>query len=135
MLTALETSDFVDLVQPLPAGGYRVTTTSFLPAGNAIALGGCAVRPQLCAVIAVGAATTIYVMAGKLGDFLSEVKRKLASRPCAMSPDCQLEWEHAYEMCIQLIGNSDAQHVTHYQNVAKCAKGLVSERCGGNAVN
>jgi len=49
---------------------------------------------------------------------------------------CAQEWERAYEMCSEHIGDSDWRHVTGgYTNLYDCARGLVSQRCGGNRVN
>lgn len=52
-----------------------------------------------------------------------------------MTAQCEAEWEEAYEMCEDLIKKGANNGITGgYQNPKQCAKGLVSEACGGNAV-
>jgi hypothetical protein len=51
-------------------------------------------------------------------------------------PDCDEEWEDARRMCIEELskGVPDTAITGGYFNVPDCARGLVSERCGGNKV-
>ena len=61
--------------------------------------------------------------------------------------DCIKEWESARKTCRELIfeqmeqaaGRRERRSVTGvtggYTDVEQCARGLVSERCGGNKVN
>ncbi|MFL6624673.1 MAG: RHS repeat-associated core domain-containing protein, partial [Sulfurifustis sp.] len=65
---------------------------------------------------------------------------------CKNEEDCLKEWREAYERCKQLIyeqmqqaaGRKKKRNVTGvtggYTDLEECARGLVSERCGGNAV-
>jgi len=54
---------------------------------------------------------------------------------------CKKEWEEAYERCRGLIANSGpiklrgSQGGRPYTNVEDCARGFVSERCGGNPID
>jgi hypothetical protein len=50
------------------------------------------------------------------------------------SPDCQKEWSDARDRCIdELTGPNPSRGVTGgYSPIEECARGLVSEECGGN---
>ena len=49
--------------------------------------------------------------------------------------DCETEWIKAYKMCEDLIGKDTSRGITgRYPDLDNCARGLVSERCGGNRV-
>jgi hypothetical protein len=52
-------------------------------------------------------------------------------------PDCDDEWDYARRKCEELLSQRDPPRgVTGgYRNVEDCARGLVSERCGGNPVS
>jgi hypothetical protein len=52
------------------------------------------------------------------------------------SPDCQQEWSDARDQCIDLLtGPNPPRGITGgYSSIEDCARGLVSERCGGNPV-
>jgi hypothetical protein len=53
-------------------------------------------------------------------------------------PDCDKEWEDAREMCRDMFdpGNyGRSKGVRKYNTVEECARGNVSERCGGNPVD
>lgn len=54
-----------------------------------------------------------------------------------MSKECRREWEEARKLCIDMLqSNNPPRGVTGgYQTVEKCAKGLVSMRCGGNSID
>jgi RHS repeat-associated protein len=49
---------------------------------------------------------------------------------------CAKEWEEAYEMCEELLKRPNPPRgiTGGYTNLADCARGLVSEECGGNPV-
>jgi RHS repeat-associated protein len=51
--------------------------------------------------------------------------------------DCRKEWEDAREMCSEeLAKQNPSRGITGgYRDVENCARGLVSERCGGNRVD
>lgn len=50
------------------------------------------------------------------------------------SPDCQQQWSDARDQCIdKLTGPNPPRGVTGgYNQIEECARGLVSEACGGN---
>jgi hypothetical protein len=50
------------------------------------------------------------------------------------SPDCQKEWSDARDQCVDMLtGPNPPRGVTGgYQSIDECARGLVSEKCGGN---
>lgn len=52
-------------------------------------------------------------------------------------PGCDEEWDYARRKCAELLTQRDPPRgVTGgYRNVEDCARGLVSERCGGNPVS
>ena len=54
-----------------------------------------------------------------------------------IADDCSEEWTRAYRMCADLpLRRPGSLGVTGgYWSLADCARGLVSERCGGNAVS
>lgn len=51
--------------------------------------------------------------------------------------DCAREWQDALDDCERMLGQRNPPRgVTGgYTNIMQCAKGLVSERCGGNRIN
>jgi len=53
--------------------------------------------------------------------------------------DCLREWEDAYEQCAEELakpaGGRNRGVTGGYSDLEKCARGLVSERCGGNPVD
>ena len=53
------------------------------------------------------------------------------------SDGCDEEWAEAYRICQQeLDSNCPNRGITGgYTNIDDCARGLVSQRCGGNAIN
>jgi hypothetical protein len=52
-----------------------------------------------------------------------------------MIDDCELEWQTAYEICRQRWRRDpDFRHVCQGSTLHQCARGLVSFRCGGNAI-
>ncbi|WP_199099973.1 RHS repeat-associated core domain-containing protein [Dyella sp. ASV21] len=62
---------------------------------------------------------------------------QLMQRCSGNNSDCDKEGEDAINMCEKLISQPDTPRgVTGgYRNIMQCAKGLVSQRCGGNRVN
>jgi len=49
---------------------------------------------------------------------------------------CAEEWRRAYDDCFKRMGNPEWRRFTGgYTNPSDCARGLVSQRCGGNRVN
>lgn len=53
----------------------------------------------------------------------------------ADSPECRQEWQDARETCAKELSKPNpSRGVTGgYKSIEECARGLVSERCGGNA--
>lgn len=51
--------------------------------------------------------------------------------------DCEKEWADAFDVCAkELMKSTPSKRMTGgYSNIYDCAKGLVSERCGGNPVD
>jgi len=142
-------------VMALPAIGWGAAE------GGAIATGAAAAAP-VAAVLGVGAIA--FAATWPLGDYIArqpwnpfthpadpvlpqpDCSPKIMPRvgPITMTapdtPDkeesCDKEWEEAYEICSQRIGDPNWRHITGgYANFEQCARGLVSQRCGGNRVN
>ena len=51
--------------------------------------------------------------------------------------DCDEEWREAYRICAELMrrGGGSREMTGGYTNPYDCAKGFVSEKCGGNSVD
>ena len=55
--------------------------------------------------------------------------------PPPQNPDdnCDEQWRRAFEICESSIGRRDRRGITGgYTDLLECARGLVSQRCGGN---
>jgi hypothetical protein len=54
--------------------------------------------------------------------------------PSSYDPDCDQEWKEARELCKEeLASPTPSRSITGgYRDVENCARGLVSQRCGGN---
>ncbi len=50
--------------------------------------------------------------------------------------DCEREWQEAFEICRKELNKANpSRGITGgHKTLQGCAKGLVSDRCGGNAV-
>jgi RHS repeat-associated protein len=62
--------------------------------------------------------------------------------PCSTTKECEKEWEEAFEDCRKMLKRPNAPNVVRgskngkpYNNLYDCARGLVSEACGGNPVD
>jgi len=58
--------------------------------------------------------------------------------PCGKDPkDCEAEWKAAREICRELLSrpNPPRRLTGGYKNIEDCARGFVSEACGGNPVD
>ena len=69
---------------------------------------------------------------------LYKTLKKILSRD--YDEDCKKEWTEAYRICLEMIKQGASARGRRgitggYLDPDKCARGLVSERCGGNAVN
>lgn len=68
-------------------------------------------------------------------DFVLMIDREIALAKAKSSQRCIKEWEEATEVCEDLIEKGGYRGITgNYNDVFQCAKGLVSEECGGNKV-
>ena len=60
---------------------------------------------------------------------------KAAAEAATNNPEtCEEEWNRAYEICEQEMGGCNTGLTGGYTNPYDCAKGLVSQKCGGNKV-
>lgn len=88
--------------------------------------------PTLAGVGAFAAGTLIYPsIALPLGDAIDWCMKD-------DTKDCDKEWDWAYARCEQLIqsGNDNWREIgKRPPTLYSCAKGYVSQRCGGNRVN
>jgi uncharacterized protein RhaS with RHS repeats len=67
---------------------------------------------------------------------VQRILRNIEFRDSADESDCDQEWEDAYQTCgRELSKPNPCKGITGgYSNIHDCARGLVSERCGGNKV-
>jgi RHS repeat-associated protein len=136
---------------PIVAGGV---------AGGGLAAGAVAVAPWVVVGVAIGA--TWYGF-WQLGECIAaqpwnplthpappaDVSRPIPrSTPTTLAPpfpptgpkdddDCDREWEAAREMCRQFLSQpSPPRGITGgYRDIENCARGLVSQECGGNQID
>ena len=123
---------------------------------------GVAAAAPVAAVLSVGAAA--FVITWPLGDYIARQPWNPFTHPadpafphpdCSprimpldgpitmTAPDtpdkeesCEEEWKQAYKRCFETIGDSSRRPLTGgYTSLYDCARGLVSQRCGGNRVN
>jgi hypothetical protein len=66
-----------------------------------------------------------------LGDMID-----IVCRTGATPKDCDKEWEDAYRQCGKLLSSRNPPRglTGGHRSLADCARGFVSERCGGNKV-
>ena len=88
--------------------------------------------------VAVGAAV-IYELTIGAKPFAIDDSRAIPkpTPPCDKNKhDCDKEWADAYEMCRELLARPHPPRAMTggYTDLANCARGLVSEECGGNPV-
>jgi RHS repeat-associated protein len=148
-------------IQPDPLGldggvalyGYALQSPMVYidPRGeNPAAVGGralCASFPALCkeigracvgAVIAGGTWLGIINNSESGGDELGPISPPTEGTQICDEcvDDCTKEWNDAYNMCeLELSKANPARGITGgYRSLYECARGLVSERCGGNRV-
>jgi len=50
------------------------------------------------------------------------------------SETCEQEWDRAYEICEREVNGCNPGLTGGYTNLHDCARGLVSQRCGGNKI-
>ncbi len=61
----------------------------------------------------------------------------LVTEPIDNNDDCAREWSEAYQTCRELLEkpNPPKGITGGYKNLNDCARGLVSEACGGNPLS
>jgi hypothetical protein len=64
-------------------------------------------------------------------------RRTFGGSAGSYDPDCDQEWQEAREACREELAKPHPSGVRtgRYRDVEECARGLVSERCGGNKVD
>jgi RHS repeat-associated protein len=114
-------------VLPLPGASAAEVAASAARAAAAA----CKSNPILCAAgIGFGAGTLAYPL-------VEPLISPAVDAMCRDDADCDKEWEDAFRKCSRYASSPGAPRgVTGgYTNLYDCARGLVSERCGGNAVD
>jgi RHS repeat-associated protein len=72
---------------------------------------------------------------GEIDEITLESERTV--KRLGVEEDCVEEWAYAYTMCAEWLSSPNPhQYPTGgYNDIANCARGLVSERCGGNPIS
>lgn len=67
----------------------------------------------------------------------SKLLRDLGRALSGGGPDCAEEWRYALEKCADELAKANPNHAITggYTDRRNCARGLVSEECGGNEVD
>jgi len=99
----------------------------------------CALNPacstfvfEVCKAVVVGAAIAIGIIA--TSDICDDDDSD-GDPDCGSDDGCDEEWERAFAICEKEVAKRRNRGITGgYTNIFDCARGLVSERCGGNAV-
>jgi len=67
---------------------------------------------------------------------VQQILQNIEFRDSADESDCDQEWEDAYQKCGEELSKPNpCKGITGgYSNIHDCARGHVSERCGGNEV-
>ncbi len=119
--------------------GAQTLPGPFPPISIPVILSPCVVAPWLCTVIGP-------VLGGVVGWNLGAPSQPVSRRGGDLggprkgrprSPECDKEWQEAEEMCAEWLSqpNPPRRLTGGYTNVADCARGLVSRRCGGNKID
>jgi RHS repeat-associated protein len=98
--------------------------------GNFIGVAGRAIGIGVTVVLEL----TVYAKPTAIDDSRAIPK---PTPPCDKNKhDCAKEWADAYEMCRELLARPHPPRAMTggYTDLANCARGLVSEECGGNPV-
>jgi hypothetical protein len=86
----------------------------------------------------IGAVLADFVWPNATGiDDARAIPKPKPAPPCDKNKrDCAKEWEEAYAMCRELLARPHPPRAMTggYTDLANCARGLVSEECGGNPV-
>jgi RHS repeat-associated protein len=107
------------------------------PSGTQQTLTLCFGGPISCAAGVALTGATIWAMS-PLGQKASRNAGKALARGLCPEPDeCEREWEDAREMCRREFSKPNPSRAITggYRDVESCARGHVSERCGGNPVD
>lgn len=146
---------YVDPLGLFPFGTPAPVTGPMSPAGPGVIPGGslapprpipgpgqivrglaavCAAQPELC--IAAGIVGGCLYPNSTADSCADEPHPPAGQCHANNNDDCEKEWEDAFRMCENYNTQRDPPRgVTGgYTNVYQCAKGLVSQRCGGNRV-
>jgi RHS repeat-associated protein len=88
---------------------------------------------------AVGIGVTVVLDLTLFAPSVARDEDMLKNRPLPCDKnkhDCAQEWADAYAMCRELLARPHPPRAMTggYTDVASCARGLVSEECGGNPV-
>jgi len=87
------------------------------------------------AATAAARAAAARALAKGLSKAAARAAAKAAAEAASNEPEtCEQEWDRAYEICEQEMGGCNTGITGGYTNLYDCAKGLVSQRCGGNKV-
>ncbi|WP_290863136.1 hypothetical protein [Flavobacterium sp.] len=102
------------------------------------ALASAAVEAAITAIGFVGSAAAVGAALGEITKTNTENPSSTVEGLCqnGRPPEtCEEEWEKAYEICEREIAADSNRGITGgYTDLYSCAKGLVSQRCGGNKV-
>ena len=134
----------VNLVDPSGLASCRPQCVATATAAGAAA-GAMAAAPPAAGAGALASGGTLTIPAGGAGLVTGSLIGGAAGLITGLilcpddndDDDCAEEWEEAYEACRQMLqGPNPPRGITGgYTNIHDCARGLVSERCGGNPVN
>ena len=121
--------DPVNLVDP--SGEFAVPVIVALGIGLGVYL---ALEPSF--EKAGQAAADVYNRASEwLDDLFDDLFEDTEKQPIPNKPEtCEEEWARAYQICREMQGSCNVGITGGYNDIEKCAAGLVSERCGGNKV-
>ncbi len=114
--------DPVDFVDPRGKNAGAILVGGAIVVGIAVAVGGAAVMHD---------AVTTWANEW----WWSKEAEKTEAKP--LQENCVQEWQQARERCAEELSNScPAKGLTGgYTDIENCARGLVSERCGGNLID
>ena len=128
MVRVLENLDVRDLVPQEEVS--PATSQSILPPAHSL-IGNTMVLPQVIRLVPVVIAAPggITIVVG-----VAIIVAVATVAVGQMSAECKAEWRKAEKECRRQLDSTDPDYgVTGgYINVKDCARGLVSERCGGN---
>ncbi|MCI5157120.1 MAG: RHS repeat-associated core domain-containing protein, partial [Candidatus Electrothrix sp. AUS1_2] len=116
-----------------PTGNFAIAVVA-LPSLAGLA------EAALTGIAYAGAVTLGYLAGDYVAEKIDEEVIEKTERRSSPPPDdgCDEEWANAYIQCEIYLNSQDSMcrkgMTGGYNNLADCARGLVSERCGGNPV-